>query len=439
MVFDALTQQIDDARLRLSRPLQFEGIPLQSALSGDYGMQIRIAAHKHVRELAKQLEEHVARIPGVTGRSGHMLNTPGNGGPFTPEQIAPALLLHAIDVGSAERALEDLERLCASEKAECTIVQALLGVSVSHGFSLTPDVKLVPIEDVPSSAHKHSATSPDLAGTGTALLGTLRWEQPKAALLSARTFAPFWNPDSGKPEPTGIIFGDPIMREIALALTLAGPSPSFPLAQWVTFSDPLLERLSPSGRMSHPPELLPLTLDNTSDLDQVRASAAVTAFLSTTHEVRTLLTVATQRLNQAMLRRAIGDKAVEISVALEALMGDGGNTEMTHKIRTRCARFLGGTPERRGRVYEVLTKTYAIRSKLVHQGVHETGPQKVGGEKVEARALLGEACQITADLILQLSERGVPDWKAFDILADPYKASLDDVVQDVKGSTSQGE
>lgn len=64
----------------------------------------------------------------------------------------------------------------------------------------------------------------------------------------------------------------------------------------------------------------------------------------------------------------------------------------------------------------ILTKTYDVRSKLVHQGSHDTKPIPVLGVSMEVDAVISEACHLCAELIKTVIRRGAfPDWQHFDI------------------------
>ena len=143
----------------------------------------------------------------------------------------------------------------------------------------------------------------------------------------------------------------------------------------------------------------------------------VQAYLALKPSVRDIFSVSIERINQALRRRSVGDKAVELCTALETLMGDSGNTEMTHKIKVRTTRLVGGTASVRITNAALLNETYAIRSKLVHTGkVDENRGKSIGGRELTRAAIVNETVGIAVELVKVLIRRGgIPDWTEFDV------------------------
>src|SRR4051812_40788080 len=80
--------------------------------------------------------------------------------------------------------------------------------------------------------------------------------------------------------------------------------------------------------------------------------------LALTGPFRDRITLALDRLNQGMRRRFPGDKAMDIAIALEALLSDtGAQTEVTYRLALRSALLLGGNLVERKK-NRTLTKTF---------------------------------------------------------------------------------
>jgi hypothetical protein len=81
------------------------------------------------------------------------------------------------------------------------------------------------------------------------------------------------------------------------------------------------------------------------------------------------LSIAVKRLNAAQLRKDEGDSILDVTIGLEALLGDESKTEMTHKLAMRMAAlskieaFAGSTPPQ---VFRQVKRVYNYRSALVH-------------------------------------------------------------------------
>jgi len=81
------------------------------------------------------------------------------------------------------------------------------------------------------------------------------------------------------------------------------------------------------------------------------------------------MAIVARRLNAAHLRKDEADSILDVTIALEALLGDDVKTEMTHKLAMRVAAlsvlepFAEGNPSE---VFGFVKKIYAYRSAIVH-------------------------------------------------------------------------
>ncbi|WP_061172503.1 HEPN domain-containing protein [Caballeronia hypogeia] len=165
-------------------------------------------------------------------------------------------------------------------------------------------------------------------------------------------------------------------------------------------------------------EILPRhTLDHYPALNTDEARRIVREFIALPDDVRGVMRVALKRINQAHLRHDVGDKAVELATAFEALLGDGGTNEMTHKITVRSVRLLGGTLSEREINKVIVNKMYSVRSKLVHTGkVDETKKVNVRGEQLTSQEIVDQALLLGVRVATKIIfDKKIPDWEAFDI------------------------
>jgi hypothetical protein len=81
------------------------------------------------------------------------------------------------------------------------------------------------------------------------------------------------------------------------------------------------------------------------------------------------ISLATRRLNSAMLRTDEADSIIDLCIGLEALLTDETQTEMTHKLALRIAALSTLSEERKytpEQVFRAVKRIYNYRSKLVH-------------------------------------------------------------------------
>ncbi len=87
------------------------------------------------------------------------------------------------------------------------------------------------------------------------------------------------------------------------------------------------------------------------------------------------ITIAGYFIQSALTSQDLGIKAVGYCSALETLFSSGDNTELSHKLSERIAKFLGKDLEERKKLYKTVKKIYEIRSKVVHGATYK--PNKV--------------------------------------------------------------
>lgn len=90
---------------------------------------------------------------------------------------------------------------------------------------------------------------------------------------------------------------------------------------------------------------------------------------------------------------------------------------MTHKIKVRSVRLVGGADEVRTKNAAVINKAYSIRSKLVHTGhVDSAGFETVCGQRMSVSDIIDHTVTMCVDLIKIIIRRGsIPNWSIFDI------------------------
>jgi len=151
----------------------------------------------------------------------------------------------------------------------------------------------------------------------------------------------------------------------------------------------------------------PATLTPT-DFERLRDLYLLFCSLNPNH--RQHLRLPLERLSRAVRRLDRVDSAIELGIALEALLlndMDEERGELTLRFRLRGARLLGQTPEERAIIYGVLGQVYRLRSHAVHRG---TIPEQLGG--TSAADILGEGSRLAARAIETLIRQGQnPNWE----------------------------
>jgi hypothetical protein len=209
-----------------------------------------------------------------------------------------------------------------------------------------------------------------------------------------------------------------MFSEITLALTAIGPRVPLQVAHWFTFedSDLQLANILGSSRSQSLIEILPRFAPNPPPLDPIEGPAVVRAYLALSGITRDVVRVALKRLNQAQRRHDLGDRAVELCTALEALLGDNQKSEMTHKVKSRAARLMGGSVETRRRNAAIIGEAYDVRSSLVHTGRVEEKTKEIQGETLTRTETIERAINIAINIVkLIIASGSLPTWAEFDV------------------------
>ena len=412
---DALKEFLEE-KLQNASAYHFAPMGLLDVLRID-PQKLRSQAPFVLHDMSSGLEELITSDPRFLGRTVKMVRTLNGRSGFYPSFVGPRLLQRTIDTGSASAGISWLQKVLSTQVADGKFITALWNVPVNEEVQLAPDVRLVPFDSLPNSGQK---TAIENSQFQTGIISTaLAWQPPSSALVVPYQVAPFLS-DQEEDPAIDVKFSDlhESVADVTLLLTLIGPRVAIQVAHWFNFDDPDLElALLGQSRGSQMMEILPkLTGQDPPALNAEEAMEIIRRFNALAPSAKEKIKIATDRLKRALLRHQPADRAVEVSIALEILCGDKQTSEMTHKVKVRAVRLLGGSPGVRERNRSILTKTYDVRSKLVHQGSHDTKPISVLGVSMEVDAVISEACRLCAELIKTVIRRGAfPDWLHFDI------------------------
>jgi hypothetical protein len=302
----------------------------------------------------------------------------------------------------------------------------LHGVVVTESFEVAEGVRLVPLSEVPPTSQLERML--DSLGTGTSSF--MGWHPPTAALVSRRSISPYII-TSAEQLPAATDAGNlEYMRlhnlhaDVARVLCLAGPALPLIVEWWFVFDDADLHIASSMDHRRSWPliEISPAPGTGPSLVDPVRASELATAYLNLAGGTKAILDRALDRLRQAQARRFAGDAAVEIFTALEALLGDGETSELSHKMSTRAVRLLGGTAGQRAETFSALKRFYGVRSKIMHTGtVDAKKPFRLSPTAVLSLDELSARCiKICGSVLTRIIRLGhIPKWTEFDVTENP--------------------
>ena len=192
-----------------------------------------------------------------------------------------------------------------------------------------------------------------------------------------------------------VLIGCVLNESLAPALTV----------DWDEFRDPAMRAAENSYGSGGNPQEAPVTWGRVLTEDDV---PNIELYLALEERFKKNMRVALTRVGWARRKKSAANRAIEYSIALEALLSDG-RTEITHKISTRAAIILGENADERVNYRKLIKSLYTLRSKAVHGSVvNEVGEGDVVKESERA----------ISKLLVTAAQRGYDfDFDRLDLIA----------------------
>lgn len=377
------------------------------------GEQMTTAVRDRDEALLKPLEKAL-QIDGLIGRYAKQGAHVFEHGfiAFQVGTVAHWILLRSLQVGEPEKIVDQLYRVLKRNSAECYAIFALQGIKTTHRVNLSKGISLVPFEDVPAGNWKEKLlrrVRPFLP---------LSPGKPTSAIVFKFRQDPLFIQNKAKWDTGKSLINRSLVDDTLRALTLVGPSAPVVIMEWngykanFPYSQPGVARWSMHELN---PEAMPTVIPS---LDTKLAMKVTKAFLGLNSDRKQLLRIPLQRLALSVRRRTLADKAIELGIALEALLaGDRSHHDpVSHLVRLRGALLHGGTLAEKKRVYRLLRDVYTLRSKAVHVG-HIAEREKVNGRKQKTEEILAGGATECAFLIRKwMGLTDLPNWD--DVMLD---------------------
>lgn len=310
-----------------------------------------------------------------------------------------------------------LESFVNSSSTTCWNVLAISGISVTEEVLIGNGMKLIPFDDLPQSCEK-DAISPSylkpefLLRQGYIPLHTNNvYRPPSVALVQESCISPktYSREDMSVP---GQDFQ--ALYEFCEFLTLVKSATPVSVGAWVDLpeSTPCKQLLS-SGWSFPFIDVLSRSETSINQQDWNQVSELYKKFVGLPQEIRDLLRVPIERINQARRRSNLADRAIDLGVACEALLLN----DKTHKdqisftLRLRAALFLGSDFEDRKKLLNFFTAFYSCRSQAAHTGKLDAKIKVSHRGPLDANTILSEGDGYLTDAIKKIIELGrFPDW-----------------------------
>jgi len=317
----------------------------------------------------------------------------------------------------AKQTVNDVARYLKSETIEVTAILAIDGFGVERNIELG-EYELVVWNDVAMTDTKWHVAACGLFGGKT----------PTAAVIQRHEIQRVHVRPWDSPGPNVPLSIEPALDVLRCVTAVAGAGFRllyywFEPPEWAPWAVSRSTFGVDSTAIARPVELdevvVPLLLESASRL------------LESDESNRLRLRVPLDRLNRSYLAgmRSV-DKAIELGIALESLYAPAKLSEgIAFAVRTRAARFLGGSPDERRKIARTLRDVYDLRSRAVHAGRFDAvGAPKKWRDEALVLQVLEEGQRVVGQSLIKVIREGEPNWEEFDIgNAEPTSATIDAV------------
>jgi hypothetical protein len=360
----------------------------------DVGIQDEAAFRHLVATLASEPELRALEGKQFTASLGFFI------GPIHVESLAKSILAQVLNGRNVFELLRSLSQFLQRNSSEVLIIIAVSGIEVIERAELGGDVEIIPVHVLPPSIPRGVALGQDPPGVNA---NYAQNPYPMRTALACRVMvSPIIVSEEEQKAARDqhlIIYNEALnhLSETMNCLALVDLLPIVARIGWQHFADPGAFFVGSSGWTIWDPQ----TLTQSRGLEIHRSQTLCGAYFRIPQERRErVLRIPLDRLHRVLRQGSIVDKAIDLGIALEALLlHDIKSTEqLGFRLRLRGSLLLGGDLETRHQQMRSLRDVYVLRSTAVHQGRLE--------ETERNRVTLNEGLRICAKLLHLLIDRG---------------------------------
>ena len=310
-------------------------------------------------------------------------------------------------------AADKIIKFAALTEINAMAVLALTGLMLERRISLTRDITLLPFEELPLSIQKDAFSQ-----VGASFHSSHRVQSATAALATSFKISPVFysKPETVRPtrkEMETNFERFKILQNIAHCLVLVGPCPVFQMGTWIQMAD---ERVPPTSSGFWQPSMVAPSSPHfmlPRPLDVGEAVAIVNQFVNCPLPLQASLGIPLERLGRSLWQPSLADRAIDLGVAIEAVLGhDLEPGEILYKISRRGAWLLPGALEDRIDRSRLIVNVYALRSKAVHTGSIRHLEKKLAGPNKNTAQILEGGARLCSLLIKEVVKLGRwPNWE----------------------------
>jgi hypothetical protein len=320
-------------------------------------------------QIRERIAQLIKEIPEFSIYDHGWVEIPYSGFALTSKYVAIFLIGQVIKYGP-EKAVNHLVKFAKERNHKSLEILVMGGVNVKDEIELFDGVKIIPISQIPDSAIKDLMLDIPYYLPGHDLRQlennqSLHLQGSLAALIRPCKIHFLENAPKNKWEPHFQNDERTFLSDILLCLSLTCGAPYRPLRHW-THLDPNIPGSYNQGQINYSPDIVARVfkwLDNT-PVQELKS--LYLAFSKLSDKEKDHLVIPVARLSNAFLRGGKIDKAIELGIAIESLLGGKAGSEIAFQISLRAALFEESDREK---TFSDFKKMYSIRSKAVHEGI----------------------------------------------------------------------
>jgi Apea-like HEPN len=303
----------------------------------------------------------------------------------------------------AHQSIADLERYLVTDSIELTTILAVNGIHLSDSVALG-NYTLVPWEQVQLTDTKWWIQAKNLYGGSDPTAAVLCRDLIKPIHLRPWDVTPIYVPKSIEP-----------MIDILRCVTTVSGAGYQLLHFWREPPEWAPWFIKPS-QFGYDGTIfaMPVELNSDTSIELQRLCEKFSQFDEIS---RQRFRIPMDRLNKSVLEGIrFVDAAIELGVALESFYVPSKSSDsLTHLVRTRAAKFLGGDTATRHKTADLLNDVYDLRSRAVHGGRFDADGKKTWKDDGKIYDVLERGRVLVRQSIQKAILEGEPKWKDLDL------------------------
>jgi Apea-like HEPN len=360
-------------------------------------------------------------------RKGWIQQRGGAGMPAQGQALPRLFVSRAIEGHSVKSMLKEARAFAKSPMCVTQSYTALAGVTVAAVVSLKEDTDLIPWSDVPESTHKalfEEEVSPSIPAVRAIPNSAVRTSSAKAQVLFSshkEAKASTKDSDGSSTIPTAQI--DDLLR----CITTMSVQRVAAIGSWVQFDNEIADIIGPSFYL-HRPGVFDHGLWQLSRKPVVLTGRDIVRLFHLFGELKPadkdVMRIALDRLSRALRAGDGVDNAIDLGIALEAMLlhgiGKNDRGELRSRLSIRGATFLGGEKPERLRILKLLKDAYDLRSMAVHSGVlkkEKKGSPPKGATRKWDKHLCADSTEVDRTRFITRLGRRVRYWPAVKLVS----------------------